>query len=206
MNGKYKIRDVKNYILRKLYYFFQKKLFGDLGQNSIIFKPFLLYNKKNIFLGKNVFIRDFARIEPIKNWKEQIFNPRIIIGNNVCIEQGLHLTCVNTVIIEDGCVLSSYCMVTDIDHEYSDINERILEQPLLQNITIIKKDAFIGSGVKIMAGVTIGVHAIIGANSVVTKDIPDYCVAAGIPAIIIKRYNFEQNQWKKTNPQGEFLI
>jgi acetyltransferase-like isoleucine patch superfamily enzyme len=177
-------------------------MFGKLGKNSIIIKPFLLYNKANIFLGENVCIRNFARIEPIKYWKNQMFNPRIIIGNNVCIEQGLHLTCVNTVIIEDGCVLSSYCMVTDIDHEYNDINERILEQPLLQKITIIKKNCFIGSGVKIMAGVIIGEHTIIGANAVVTKDIPDYCVAVGIPAKIIKKYNSELKQWERTNPLG----
>jgi acetyltransferase-like isoleucine patch superfamily enzyme len=56
-----------------------------------------------------------------------------------------------------------------------------------------------------MAGVTIGTHAIIGANSVVTRDIPDYCVAAGIPSRIIKRYDFKTRNFLKTDPKGNFI-
>ena len=57
----------------------------------------------------------------------------------------------------------------------------------------------------IVIGCSIGKHCVIGANSVVKHDIPDYCVAAGIPARIIKRYDFETQAWRKTNPQGEFI-
>jgi acetyltransferase-like isoleucine patch superfamily enzyme len=195
-----------NYLFRKTYYIFNKKTFGSIGKNSVIIKPFLIYNKKHIFLGKNVMIRDFARIEPIKNWGDQVFDPHIIIGDNVSIEQGLHLTCINKVIIEEGCNLTSYCVITDIDHEYRDINKRILDQPLIQNETRIEKDSFIGSGAVIMPGVTIGEHGIIGANAVVTRNIPPFCVVAGVPAQIIKRYNFEKNRWEKTTPDGAFLI
>jgi acetyltransferase-like isoleucine patch superfamily enzyme len=46
----------------------------------------------------------------------------------------------------------------------------------------------------------------VGANSVVTKDIPDYCVAVGTPARIVKRYSFEKKEWVKTNEEGEFII
>lgn len=195
-----------NYLFRKMYYIFYRKIFGSIGKNSIIIKPFLIYNKKHIFLGKNVLIRNFARIEPIKNWGDQVFDPRIIIGDNVSIEQGLHLTCINKVIIEEGCNLTSYCVITDIDHEYHDINKRILDQPLIPNETRIGKNSFIGAGAVIMPGVTIGEHGIIGANAVVARNIPSFCVAAGIPAQIIKRYNFERNRWEKTNPEGAFLI
>lgn len=45
----------------------------------------------------------------------------------------------------------------------------------------------------------------IGANSVVTKNIPDYCVAVGIPACIVKRYCFETQSWRKTDAQGNFI-
>ena len=46
-------------------------------------------------------------------------------------------------------------------------------------------------------GVTIGKNSVIGANSVVTKDIPDYCVAVGAPAKVIKKYDFESGKWLK---------
>ena len=60
----------------------------------------------------------------------------------------------------------------------------------------IGEDSWIGENVCI-CGASIGKHCVIGANSVVTKDIPDYCVAAGIPAKVIKKYNFEKNSWDR---------
>ena len=54
-----------------------------------------------------------------------------------------------------------------------------------------------------MAGVKVGEHCVIGANSVVTKDIPDYCVAVGMPARIIKRYNFKTNTWERTDSNDD---
>ena len=62
---------------------------------------------------------------------------------------------------------------------------------------IIDEGTWIGTKTTIIGNVHIGKHCVIGANSVVTKDIPDYCVAAGIPAKIIKRYNFETNCWER---------
>ena len=54
-------------------------------------------------------------------------------------------------------------------------------------------------------GVSIGKNSVVGANAVVTKDVPDYCVVAGAPAYIIKRYNFEKKEWCKTNKEGQFI-
>ena len=65
--------------------------------------------------------------------------------------------------------------------------------------------SWLGTHVVIAGNITIGKHCVIGANSVVKHDIPDYCVAAGIPARIIKRYDFGTKSWRKTNPQGEFI-
>ncbi|PSW57645.1 acyltransferase [Photobacterium leiognathi] len=56
-------------------------------------------------------------------------------------------------------------------------------------------DSFIGYGVHINPNITIGKNCIIGARAVVTKNIPDYCVVAGNPAKIIKKYNFEKKEW-----------
>ncbi|MDK0954333.1 DapH/DapD/GlmU-related protein [Clostridium perfringens] len=56
--------------------------------------------------------------------------------------------------------------------------------------------SFIGMGSRIMAGVKIGKHCIIGANSVVTRDVDDYSIVAGCPAAVIKRYNFNGRKWE----------
>jgi acetyltransferase-like isoleucine patch superfamily enzyme len=171
-------------------------LYGYWGKNVQIKNPCRILGRKYIYLGDNVSILDYARIEAIEQWNDKRYSPKIIIGNNVSIGQGLHLTCANEVEIQDGCEITPYCMITDIDHGYDDIEKSVSKHNLIVNKTLIGRNAFLGTGAKIMAGVKIGEHSIVGANSVVTKDIPDYCVAAGVPARIIKRYNFETESWE----------
>lgn len=185
------------HFIKKILCIFYSKNHGSYGFGSKICKPFtLVNNKKHIFLGKNVFIRKFARIEPIVQWHGQTFNPKIIIEDNVVIEQNLHLACAEKIRIGSGSLISSYVFITDIDHEYQDVEKPIALQPLQVNPTVIGQRCFIGTGVKIMAGVHIGDHSIIGANAVVTHDIPPFCVVAGVPAKVIKKFNFESKQWE----------
>lgn len=63
----------------------------------------------------------------------------------------------------------------------------------------ILKDTWIGTNVVIVGNVTIGKHCVIGANSFINYDIPDYCVAVDSPAKVVKRYSFEENKWVKVN-------
>ena len=63
----------------------------------------------------------------------------------------------------------------------------------------ILKDTWIGTNVVIVGNVTIGKHCVIGANSFINHDIPDYCVAVGSPAKVVKRYSFEEKEWVKVN-------
>lgn len=185
------------HFIKKILCIFYSRIYGSYGFGARICKPFtLVNNKKHIFLGKNVFIRKFARIEPVVTWYGQTFNPKIIIEDNVIIEQNIHLTCAEKVQIGSCSSISSYVFITDIDHEYQDVEKPIALQPLQVNPTVIGQKCFIGTGVKIMAGVHIGEHSIIGANAVVTHDIPPFCVAAGVPAKVIKRFNFELKQWE----------
>ena len=144
-------------------------------------------------------------MEPIKFWRGKEYNPKIYIGDNTSIEQNCHITCANKVDIGSNVTILGYCCVTDINHEYKDINKKVLEQEIIVYETSIGDGSFIGMGSRIMAGVTIGKHCVIGANSVVNKDIPNYSVAVGIPAKIIKRYDFESEKCKNTNSKGEFL-
>lgn len=190
--------NLKFFILfKKISYKYNKYLYGHFGRNSIIQKPIMIYNKKHIFIGNNVNIRIGLRIEPITNWINQTFKPKIIIGNNTTIEQYCHITCANKVIIGNDVVILGFVMITDINHEYGIPNKGILQQSLNIKKTYIGDESFIGMGAKIMAGVKIGKHCIVGANSVVTKNIPDYSVVVGIPAKIIKHYDFGKKEWIK---------
>ena len=103
--------------------------------------------------------------------------------------------------------LSSHVFITDAEHEYKGtISGSILNQKLNTGETVIEEEAFLGIGVRVIKAVHIGKHAVIGANSVVTNDIPAYSVAVGIPARVIKQYNPETNQWERNEPYKEDYI
>ncbi len=149
-----------------------------------------------INIGINTTILYGTRIQAVSIWKNRRYTPNIVIGRNVNIEQGVHITCANEVIIEDNVSLLPYCMITDIKHDYENIKMAPNKQGITVKKTIIKEQSSIGFGACIMPGIVVGKHVVVGANSVVTDDVPDYCVVAGIPAQIIKRYNFDNNKWE----------
>lgn len=184
---------------KKIISSFYSPFYGSFGESSKVQYPrTLVNNKKHIFIGKNVFINRYARIEPVVNWHGKSFNPKIIIEDGVNIEQNVHLTCADKVVIGKNTSVICSVVITDIDHEYSDITKPVIKQGITVNPTEIGECCFIGAGAKIMAGVHIGEHSVIGANAVVTHDIPPYCVAAGVPAKVIKKYNFDTRKWEET--------
>lgn len=182
--------------------FVNNHIFGAWGKNTSIQKPLKITAKKNIFIGHKVLIMPLARIEPIISWKDSNgtvsnYNPKLIIEDGVSAGQCLHINCAQSVIIHKDCLISSFVFISDIDHEYGDINVPVGFQPLLIQPVEIGEQTFIGTGVKILAGSHIGKHCIVGANSVVSHDIPDYSVVVGIPAKIIKKYDFKSKSWIK---------
>lgn len=122
--------------------------------------------------------------------------PKLSLGRNVSIGRYSIIGCANEISLEDNVRLAPYVHISDRNHRYEDLNTPIFQQPVsCPGPVIIKADTWIGFGAQIMPGVTIGKHCVIGAGSVVTKDIPDYCVVGGIPAKIIKRYSFKDKKW-----------
>lgn len=70
---------------------------------------------------------------------------------------------------------------------------------LISKPVIIEKNVWIGEFVSILPGITIGEGSIIGSSAVVNKDIPPFCIAVGVPAKVIKRFDFQTNEWKLIN-------
>ena len=102
------------------------------------------------------------------------------LGKNVFANHGLTAMSIGTITIEDGVMLGPEVGLFTVNHDPKNI--RILQTKEIH----IKKNAWIGARVNILPGVTIGENAIIGTGSVVTKDIPDNCIAVGNPAKVIK--------------------
>lgn len=161
--------------------------------------------KKHISVGSCTFIGKNARIEAVTQYASKAYNPRIVIGDNVCINQNFHCTCARFVSIGDGTSITANCGIFDITHPYEDICINPREAEIKACPIKIGKDCLIGMNSVILPGTELGNHCVVGANSVVSGHFSDYSVIVGAPAKIIKRYDFTTQTWRKTDPQGNFI-
>ena len=152
-----------------------------------------IVNRGGVILGDNVKVRPSSGL--YTNSKS-----KIVMGNNV--EVGNHSTIAahHKVIIENDVLTGPHVFIADYNHEYRDVDKPVWEQGEFaqeNSHIIIGEGSWLGTNVVVVGKVHIGKHCVIGANSVVTKDIPDYSVAVGIPAKVIKKYDFEKDEWVK---------
>ena len=119
------------------------------------------------------------------------------IDNNTVIGHFSHIIALKDIHIGSNVLMADKVFISDCTHEYEQIDTPIIQQPVrILSPVSIGDDSWIGENVCIL-GASVGRHCVIGANSVVTKDIPDYTVAAGNPAKILKRYDFLNQCWVK---------
>ena len=118
-------------------------------------------------------------------------SPSVVIGNNCHFGIRNHITCINSITIGDNLLTGAYVLISDNSHgttEKGMLDKAPFDRPLVSKGAVqIGNNVWLGDKVSILADVHIGDNVIIGANSVVTKDIPANCVAAGIPAKVIKQ-------------------
>lgn len=169
--------------------------FGSVGQGTVIRSPMMLRNTRFVHLGKNVSIQYGARFDIVTKRFGHAFQPKVVIGNGCSFEQNFHLACAQEIIIGQKVAVTENVGIFDIWHPYQDITRPIVDQPLQTAPVRIGDGTLVGMGAVIQPGVTIGLHCTIGANSVVTHDIPDFSVAVGAPARVIKRYDSAAGQW-----------
>ncbi len=191
--------DVLYRILRFLYYIFRwimlYHLFGDFHRTSYMARPLRLVHPHYIHVGPDVSILGLARMECIRFANGQACQGEIWIGRGTSLEQGCHLIAGDKLQIGEDVTISAYVYIADSGHGIQDISCDVMDQPLEIRHTQIGDGAFIGIGARVMPGVTIGKHAIVGANAVVSRDVPDYCMVAGVPARVIKQYDFDRMEW-----------
>lgn len=165
-----------------------------IGKNPSIEFPICTYGLENISIGNNFKCGERLKLRAFDNWGGIPFTPVIRIGNNVSIETDCHISAINSVTIEDGVLIASFVYISDHSHgikfDNEELHTRPIDRPLSSKGPIkICKNVWIGEKASILPGVTIGEGSIIGANSVVTHDIPSYCIAVGSPAKVIKNLN-----------------
>jgi acetyltransferase-like isoleucine patch superfamily enzyme len=110
---------------------------------------------------------------------------------------GINNTIIGPVQIGNHVNLAQNVTVSGLNHNFQDVTRRIDEQGVSTSLVTIENDVWIGANAVILAGVTIGTHAVIGAGSVVSHNVPPYSICVGSPAKVIKQYDFEKKEWIK---------
>lgn len=181
---------VLSYIHTKLFY----------RKSRLIRLPFDVRNKSNIDFGDQLTTGIGCRIETFPVSKKIVLK----FGKNVQLNDYVHITAMNNVTIGDNVLMASKIFISDCTHgSYSgDSNDSNpdsipIDRPLSSKPIIIEDNVWLGEFVSVLPGVTIGKGTIVGANSVVSKDLPKYVIAVGSPAKPIKKFNFSTQRWEK---------
>lgn len=159
--------------------------------NNVLFKSsFFLYGGDCISIGNNVIFEKNCVLTAWSNYNGQKMSPHINIGSNCRFGEYNHITSTNCITIGDGLLTGRWVTITDNSHgksDYSLLNIPPAERSMYsKGEVIIGNNVWIGDKATILPGVKIGDGVIIGANSVITKDVPSYSIATGNPAIIRK--------------------
>ena len=137
--------------------------------------------------------------EYISGKNDQKLFPRLDIGKNLHATRNFVCQCAGRITIGQDVLIGSDVFIIDFNHGRSPLSDSYLDNNLEVGVVNIQDGVWIGNSAIILPDVTIGKKSIIAAGSVVTHDIPPYCIAAGNPAKVIKRYNFDTNTWERSN-------
>lgn len=172
--------------------------FSYLGWKVIFEKNVILRGTKYIKIGNHVNFDANSVIYVVKDHKYDVKKPCLIIEDEVGVGIGAVILTANSIHIKKGVMVGPHTVIADYDHRYQDTSTPIKNQGLV-NIKpiVIEEGVWIGANVTVCSGVRIGKNSVIGANSVVKSDIPDYSVAVGVPASVIKKYDSLKRKWVK---------
>lgn len=181
-------------ILRILFWWPIRRIqFARFGWRSEVRSPLQLDNPGNIRIGRGVRINRLCWLAAMPLCDDP--HPVLEFGDGCIIGHFCHIYATSKIIFGKKVLLADHVYISDNQHTYEDPDQPVLLQKIRQCGTVeIGDGSWLGENVCVI-GAKIGKHCVIGANSVVTHDIPDFCVAAGTPAKIIKRYDFNEKKW-----------
>ena len=187
-------QNIKSKFQKAFFLFFYKSSFSAFGLRSTLSFPFKVSGAKYICVGKKVHIHEQAWLLAQKIDEH---DPKIEIGDNTYIGRNAHIVSVRDVKIGSSALIADKVYISDNSHEYQDIQVPIKSQTVVFKKSVCIGDhSWLGENVCVI-GASVGKHSVVGANSVVTSDIPDYSIAVGTPAKVVKQYNHQTNQWER---------
>lgn len=168
----------------KAYTAFVRLRVASLGRGSTVHPPAVLYNPKVIAIGSSTVVREHAWLNGGRADGSRV---ALTVGDGCYIGRFAHVNASVGVVIEDKVLVADRVYISDIDHEYRTPSVPVIDQGVRSKGPVrLKTGCWVGAGAVIMPGVTVGRFAVVAANAVVTKDVPDGAVVGGVPAKVLK--------------------
>jgi acetyltransferase-like isoleucine patch superfamily enzyme len=164
-----------------------------------------LRQARNIRLGRNVYLDERVYLHACQQGIEigadtcvmhmtelHVFNFRnlphafIKVGRGCFVGESVVVRGQGGVTIGDAVLIAPQVKILAVNHQFADLDRAVLDQGISSRGIVIEDGAWIGAGAAVLDGVRVGAGAVIGANAVVTRDIPPHCVALGAPARVVR--------------------
>lgn len=176
--------------------FYYRLFWGHIGQHSKLIQPMRLRNVCNIHIGDNVIINNYAFLLTLQ--EKQSIVPRLTIGDGCVIGHMNHITCTDEVRIGKNVLTADHVYISDHSHGFFDTTIPILKQATVSRGKVnIGDGTWIGENVVVLS-CNVGRNCVLGSNAVVLRDIPDFSVAVGIPAQVVRRFDPVSRTWVRT--------
>jgi acetyltransferase-like isoleucine patch superfamily enzyme len=173
------------------------KRFGSLGAGSVIcFPATAIFNERYIHIGTGTMIGPQATLSAGMVPGQQCLSDDVVrIGDRCLLGKGSAIVGHLGIVIGDDVWTGHNVYITDQNHGYEDITVPISRQSMPERRVRIGDGSWLGYGTVVLPGADIGRHVVVGANSVVTGEIPDFSVAVGAPARVVRRYDPVSGSW-----------
>lgn len=159
--------------------------FASFGKQSVLQPPIRLAREHRISIGDSVFVGAGSWLQVLDDGPDVALE----LGDGTSIAGNCVLSAARSVRLGSQVLLARNVYVSDHIHAYSDVARAVLEQGVERiQAVVIEDGAWLGQNVVICPGVRIGRGAVVGANSVVIEDVPDYSLAVGAPARIVREF------------------
>jgi acetyltransferase-like isoleucine patch superfamily enzyme len=169
----------------KIFSFLISGAFARFGTKSVVQFPLRLQGPQRIEIGDGVFIGANSWLQTLPDGANA--STGLSIGSGTSVAGACVISAVRRVIIEEDVLMARNVYISDHIHNYEDTARPVLAQGIGKIAPVlIRRGAWLGQNVVVCPGVTIGRGCVIGANSVVKSDVPDWSVAAGAPARVVK--------------------
>lgn len=179
------ISSLRHRAVRRFYTLLIAPRFARFGKGSRIMTPFRAGDRMGICVGQGVLISEGAWLNAKRT---QSGRASLVIGDGTYIGRFAHINSLQDVRIEENVLIADRVFISDEEHIFDDPSRPIIHQGTrFKGPVVLKAGCWIGEGACVLPGVTVGRNAVVAANAVVTKDVPDFAVVAGIPARVIKQ-------------------